>query len=154
LKAVVDTTYLLHVVGISVEKLSTKFLEILQSTNRDLEVAICEITLFELVAKAAKRVAFESLERERVLRGIESLRRDDSISKIEAYDYRVVSTSLKLRPFLPDFIDCLILASAIEYADILLTEDELIHDLKRKKEFKELLAATNPSFKVQSISDL
>jgi predicted nucleic acid-binding protein len=154
LKTVVDTTYLLGLVGISVEKFSTRFLQILQSPSSDFEIAISEITIFELLAKAAKRVAFDNLEREKVLRGIESLRHDDSISKIDAYDYRVVSTSLKLRSFLSDFIDCIILASAVEHADILLTEDNLIHDLKRKKEFKELVASINPRFIIQSISDL
>ena len=154
MRAVVDTTYLLNLVGISVEKFSARLVEILQSPNHDLEIAICEITIFELAAKAAKPVAFESLDRERVLKGIESLRHDDSISKIEAYDRRVISTSLKLRSFLADFIDCMILAAALEYADILLTEDNLIHDLKRKKEFKELLGSTNPRFKIQRISDL
>jgi predicted nucleic acid-binding protein len=154
LRAVVDTTYLLSLVGICVEKLSTRLHKILETPNNNFEIAICEITMFELVAKAAKLVAFEGLEREKVLKGIESLKHDDSILKIEAYDYRVISTSLKLRAFLPDFIDCMILASALEYADILLTEDNLIHDLRRKREFKELLASINPKFKIQSISDL
>ena len=99
----------------------------------DLEIAISEITIFELMANAAKPVAFDSVEREKVLRGIESLRHDDSISKIDAYDQKVVSTALKLGSFLSDFIDCIILASALEYADILVTEDNLIHDLKRKR---------------------
>jgi predicted nucleic acid-binding protein len=154
LRAVVDTTYLLHLVGISVEKFSARLLEILQSQGKDIEIAVCDITIFELAAKAAKLVAFGGLERERVLKGIESLRHDDSILKIEAYDYQVVSTSLKLRAFLSDFIDCIILASALEYADVLLTEDNLIHDLKRKKEFKDFQATMNPNFKIQSISDL
>jgi hypothetical protein len=55
---------------------------------------------------------------------------------------------------LSDFIDCLILSSAINQCDALITEDGDIQNLKKNKEFNELLMKTNPKFKIQTLKEI
>jgi len=42
----------------------------------------------------------------------------------------ILTTAFKLRKVLDDFIKCIILSSAINNADVLITEDEQIHEIK------------------------
>jgi len=46
------------------------------------------------------------------------------------------------------------LSSAINRNDILVTEDEDIHDVWEKREFQELLQTINPEFKIQTVKDV
>lgn len=146
-----DTAYLLPAIGISVKKISSE--DVLESLNKANEAALCEITIFELCAKAAKYVSAGMLEAGRVSRGIQAIINDDSIIKLRTYDSRELSTAFKLRAILGDFIDCLILATAMNQADRLLTEDRDIHDLKRNERFKELVKSANPKFEILTLSE-
>ena len=49
---------------------------------------------------------------------------------VEFYRPDVVRISFELRRELPDYIDCIIVATAISLREDLLTEDRLIHSLK------------------------
>jgi hypothetical protein len=55
---------------------------------------------------------------------------------------------------LSDFIDCLILSSAINRNETLITEDEEIQDLRENRAFQELLEPINPKFKIQTLTDV
>jgi len=55
---------------------------------------------------------------------------------------------------LNDFMDCLILSSAINRNDILVTGDRDIHDLGEKREFQELLQTINPQFRIQKLKEM
>lgn len=48
----------------------------------------------------------------------------------------IVRISFELRKELPDYIDCIIVATAISLGEDLLTEDRLIHRLKNNVEQK------------------
>jgi hypothetical protein len=48
------------------------------------------------------------------------------------------------------FVDCLIVSTALNNTDILVTEDEVIKDLKKNKAFLELKASINPKFDVKT----
>ncbi|MDG6999830.1 MAG: hypothetical protein JRN15_12025 [Nitrososphaerota archaeon] len=48
-----------------------------------------------------------------------------------------MSITVKLRKVLGDFIDCMIVGTALSQAQGLLTEDGSIHELKRNATFKE-----------------
>jgi len=52
---------------------------------------------------------------------------------------------------LNDFRDCLILSSAINGCDILITEDTDIHNVKEDKNYQEIINAKNPKFKIYKI---
>jgi predicted nucleic acid-binding protein len=148
---VLDTTYLLPVIGISVKKISGQ--DVARFRSADLETAICEITTFELAAKGAKYVATDKLEAKEVSKGIEAITHDDSLIKLQVYGDENLSLAFKLRGLLSDFIDCLILATAINYADALLTEDRDIHRLKRNQRFRELIKSINSKFEIQQLSE-
>ena len=113
-----------------------------------------DITIFELSAKGAKHITLGTLTAERVSRGIRAIVYDDRIERIPVHDSSVLLTAFKLRRMLNDFIDCLILSSAINRNDILVTEDGDIHDIKEKREFQELLHMINPQFKIQTLKEM
>ncbi|MHA1712005.1 MAG: hypothetical protein ACTSUS_08110 [Candidatus Freyarchaeota archaeon] len=52
-----------------------------------------------------------------------------------------------------DFIDCLILSSAVNRSDALITEDEDIRNLG-KRELQEIFQAVNPEFRIQTLKDV
>jgi len=90
-----------------------------------------------------------------LLIGLEAVRNDDSLIKLQVYDdFELLSLAIQLRTMIGDFIDCLIVASAMSHADGLLTEDSLIHDLKQNKIFRELVKSTNPKFEIRKLSEI
>ncbi len=146
---VLDTPYFLPAIGISVKEISTE--DVLSSLTKSSDPALCQITIFELCAKAAKYVSEGKLETRRAYRGIQAVTEDESIKKLDPYENGTLSVAFKLREMLGDFIDCLILATAISQADVLLTEDRSIHDLRHQASFKELVITDNPDFEIRKI---
>jgi PIN domain nuclease of toxin-antitoxin system len=147
LKLLLDTTYLLPAIGISIKELPKDVpIKLMQKGNR---ISICDISLFELSAKGAKHVSTGILPAERVNRGIRAIIYNEDIETVSMYESTLLFTAFKLRSMLNDFIDCLILSAAINRCDILLTEDTDIQELKKSKEFNELRMAINPKFKIQ-----
>ena len=76
------------------------------------------------------------------------------MEKIPFHDSKLLVTSFNLRNTLTDFIDCLIVATAINHCDALVTEDEEIHNLTTKKNTNELMKDTNPNFKIKRLSEI
>ena len=146
-----DTTYLLPAIGISIKDLPKDTLVRLMQKGH--QISISNISIFELSAKGAKHVAARTLSTERVTRGIRAIVYDERITVIPMHDSSVLLMAFKFRRLLGDFIDCLILSSAINQNDAIVTEDEDIQNLKRTKEFRGLLATINPKFKIQTLTD-
>lgn len=117
------------------------------------QIAISEITLFELSAKGAKFVSKGAISLEQLMEGIRGILHDETVEKIPAYSAEILSMAVKLRCMLTDFVDCLILSTALNHCDALVTEDMEILSLKKNKEYLELLLATNPNFKLQKLSE-
>ena len=152
MKLLLDTTYLLPAIGISVKNVRRDLP--IKLIKKGYSLFISEVTIFELSAKGSKHVASGNLAPERVLRGIRAIVHDDRIVKVPVHDESILLTSFKLRRILDDYIDCLILSSAINRCDILLTEDKRMRGLKRKVEFQEILKEVNPKFSVASAHEL
>jgi len=152
LRLLLDTTYLLPAIGVSIKGLPEDAPIKLISSGH--QISMSDITIFELSAKGAKHITLGPLTAERVSRGIRAIVYDDRIERIPIHDSSVLLTAFKLRRMLSDFIDCLILSSAINQNDILVTEDGDIHDIREKREFKELLQTINPQFKIQTVKDV
>ena len=117
-------------------------------------ISISQITLFELSAKGAKYVNNGTLLPETVTEGIRAILYDDEIEIVPFHDSKLLLTSFKLRNTLTDCIDCLIVATAINHCDALITEDEEIHKLTKKNGINELLEAINPNFKIKRMGAL
>ncbi len=152
MKLLLDTTYHLPAIGISIKGLPKD--APLDLTRRGWQICISEISIFELSAKGAKYVASGALPPERVTRGIRALTYDESTKIIPPYDSTILLIAFKLRTMLDDFIDCLILASALHECDALLTEDSDIHTLKKERGFIEIFATINPKFKIQNLAEI
>jgi len=122
---VLDTTYFLPIVGIKVKSdffLALEKNEIFVDLR---DIYLSEITLFELQAKATKL----SVPPERVAEGIDAIR--EAFNIIPFYEPEIIKISFKLRRILSDYIDCVILATAISREYILLTEDSDIQSNKQ-----------------------
>lgn len=151
MRLLLDTTYLLKAIGVSIKGLPED--APIKLINKGHLISMSDITIFELSAKGAKHITVGNLTAERVSRGIRAIVYDDKIERIPIHDSSVLITAFKLRRMLSDFIDCLILSSAINRNDILVTEDEDIHDLRKNGAFQELLQTINPEFKIQTLKE-
>jgi len=152
MRLLLDTTYLLPAIGVSIKGLPQD--APIKLGVKGHEISISDVTLFELSANGAKQITLGTLPAERVSRGIRAVVYDEKIERIPIHDSSVLLTAFRLRRTLGDFIDCLILSSAINQTDILVTEDEDIQNLRERRDFQELLQAINPRFKIQTIRDL
>jgi PIN domain nuclease of toxin-antitoxin system len=152
LRLLLDTTYLLPAIGISVKELPEDApIKLMLKTHK---IFMSDISIFELSANGAKHIAAGKLSAERVTRGIRAIIYDERITISPIHDSTILLTAFKLRSMLSDFIDCLILSSAMNQCDALITEDNDIQDLKKNKEFSELLTKTNPKFKIQTLTEI
>jgi PIN domain nuclease of toxin-antitoxin system len=152
LKILLDTTYLIPAIGISIKGMPTDTpIKLIAKGN---EIFISQITIFELSAKGAKYIKEGVLTPETVTRGIRAIVYNDEMQTIPTHDSKMLLTAFKIRSRLTDFIDCLILASAITQCDMLITEDTDIQDLAETTEFNNLLATENPNFKIQNLANV
>jgi len=149
LKLLLDTTYLLPAIGISIKGLPKDSL--IKLKRKGHQISISSISIFELSAKSAKHIADGALPPERVLKGIRAIVHNDDIETIPTHDDTILLSAFRLRKILSDFIDCLILSSAINRCDSVVTEDSDIQNLKEDGQFKELLKSTNPRFKIHTL---
>jgi predicted nucleic acid-binding protein len=147
-----DTTYLLPAIGVAIKNLSSD--EPIRLIRKGHQLFLSDISIFELSAKGAKYIAARKLLPDRVVRGMRAIVYDETLEIVSSYESTVLSTAFRIRSVLTDFIDCLILSSAISQCDILVTEDTDIQDLKRSKEFVEMLNMVNPEFKIHKLSEI
>lgn len=129
---IIDTTYLLPLARIDVD---TNLLEAMVKGKVNIkmeEIAVSLISLFELQAKAAKLGVAPST----VSEALEAVNK--AFRVIPFYAEKVVEVSFSLRRKIPDYIDCVILATAIVLGEDLATEDSLIHSKKSliEKEYR------------------
>ena len=117
---ILDTTYLLPLARIAVD---TDLLAAIARKEVELEfrdLAVSLISVFELQAKAAKL----KIPAESAVKAVESI---FAAFRVEPfYKTEVVETSYELRKMISDYIDCVIVATAIELKEDLLTEDSLM----------------------------
>jgi len=118
------------------------------------QIAMSQITIFELSAKGAKYIKEDMLSPERVTRGINAIIYNDDVETIKMHDTTILQTAFKLRNMLNDFIDCLILSSAINNSEAIITEDNEIQNLKKNTQFHNLVADLNPGFKILKLTEI
>lgn len=122
---ILDTTYLLPLAGIEIDRDLLKALLEGRARLKMEEIVVSLISIFELQAKAAKL----NVKVKVVNRAINAI--VDSFKVVPFHDPEVVKTSFELRKHITDYVDCILLATAIVLKDNLVTEDSLI--LKNKK---------------------
>ena len=70
------------------------------------------------------------------------------------HDTTILQSSFKLRNLLNDFIDCLILSSAMNHSQAIITEDDEIQSLKKNTGYHNLIADLNPGFKILKLTEI
>jgi PIN domain nuclease of toxin-antitoxin system len=152
MKLLLDTTYLLPAIGVAIGDIPDD--AVVRVLERGHEVYVSEISFFELAAKGAKYVTVGELSAERVSKGMRALVYDERLRGIPAYETSVLLAAFTLRRRMNDFIDCIILSSALNKCEVLITEDKRIHKLEERMLFREIIKVNNPEFKIKKISEL
>jgi len=150
LRICVDTTYILPFMGVEIERLPPDILTRL--IDGGYEVLINEITLFEGYAKASKLSARGLLKPERIHRGLIGILHTPSLKRIDLIHPETLRFAAILRRYLDDFIDCILLSTATLWADILLTEDQIL--LKPPPEVEGRIRAINPTLRIRNYQSL
>ena len=142
-KVLIDTTYLLPAAGIGVEGVPA------DATRRVKDAGFgalaSQISLFEVLAKGAKLVSEGKADPARVSLAIKSILSDGSIGKVEAYTEDIMTMAIELRRYHSDFVDCLILASAANECDTLVTEDA---DMPKNDDLMKAVLRHKPKFRI------
>jgi predicted nucleic acid-binding protein len=142
-RVLIDTSYLLPAAGIGVEGVPADAIRKIRAAGH--EVLTSEISLFELLAKGAKLASQGKADPARVSLAIKSILSDSSIGKVGAYAEETMVMAIELRAHHAD-LDCVIMASAVNECEALVTEDVAISKndglmktvLARKPDFRTL----------------
>jgi PIN domain nuclease of toxin-antitoxin system len=143
MKLLLDPTYLLPAIGISIKELPKD--TPIKLLSKGHQIIISDISIFELSAKGAKHINAGTLPAERVTKGVRAIIYDERIEIIPISDSKLLLTSFKLRSMLNDFTDCLILSTALNHCYTLITEDNDIQNLKKSREFNKFLKQQTPN---------
>jgi PIN domain nuclease of toxin-antitoxin system len=120
-RILVDTTYLLPTISFSVKGIPDDVM--LRLIKNDYSIYVSSISLFELAAVGSKYLSKGGLSEKDVRDGIKAIKLSPDLIIIDHADDKVIGKALKLNRSLPDFIDRIIVATAMSYCDVLLTED-------------------------------
>ena len=144
-----DSSYLLPLFGIGLEDIPDDLLSRL--SERGHELLINEISVFECAAKAAKLVISGRLRLKRLTDGLLAAAYSPALIRVSPYDLDIMRLAVEARRFLHDFIDCIILATAVMHADVLLTEDRLL--LRPPDQLLKRIRAMNPELAIMNLRD-
>ncbi|MHA1709854.1 MAG: PIN domain-containing protein [Candidatus Baldrarchaeia archaeon] len=129
---IMDTTYILPLARIDVDTDLLKAIVEGRVKHRvdfhDLKVSL--ISIFELQAKGAKL----GVPPGDVIKAVDVIFR--AFEVIPFYRKDIVENAHKVRKLINDYIDCIVLATAISLDEDLITEDSLILSMKEKIEKK------------------
>lgn len=148
-RVLLDTTYLLPVAGIEIRGVRRDTIK--RAKSLGYQLFISEISLFELTAKGAKLAKDKVADRQRLVQAVQSLISDESFGKVKVYEEELLSLAVDLRQHHSDFVDCLVLASALSACEILVTEDEF---LTGNNELMKLARKIRPKFIVETSRQL
>lgn len=148
MRLLLDTTYLLPAIGISIRGVPRMIVHDLQREGHTL--SICTITIFELAAKGARLIVSGKLKHRRVQEGLGAILHDSRIVQVPYQEPHIISRAIAMREEMDDFIDCLIISSAAMEADALVTEDEELHYIFSRESTRTKLSPVNPAFGVHT----
>ena len=120
-RILLDTTYLLPAMSFSVKGIPDDV--VLRLIAKNYLIFVSSISLFEMEAVGSKYVLKGHLSGVDVIDGIKAIKLSPDLKIIDHNDERVIKKAIELNRTLPDFIDCIIVATAVMYCSALLTED-------------------------------
>ena len=117
---ILDTTYLLPLTQIAID---TDLLGAVAQKKVDMkleDIGLSLISIFELQAKAAKL----NIPVESVIKATTAILNAFRVEPFHRAE--IIETSYELRKTIPDYLDCVVVATAVVLEDDLVTEDTLI----------------------------
>lgn len=129
---IIDTTYLLPLAKIEID---TDLLSAIATGRVKIslgDIGVSLISIFELQAKFTKLM----LPPVHLIRAVEAIFTTFRI--IPFYRADIIETGYRLRKIIPDYIDCILIATAAVSSEDLITEDSLILNNREiiRKEYK------------------
>jgi predicted nucleic acid-binding protein len=149
MRALLDTTYFLPSIGVSLVNIPRDVVFRMQEAN---DVFFSELTLFELSAKGAKYVNAGLIPALNVVQGVNAVLADEKLTEVPFTAPRITETAIGLRRQVRDYLDCALLASAAQRCDLFLTEDNEL--LRRGTGLDNVLEEINPAFKIKNWADV
>jgi predicted nucleic acid-binding protein len=123
---ILDTTYLLPLAQIAID---TDLLAAVAKKRTDVkleDMSVSLISVFELQAKGAKL----KIPAKSVVRAVDAV--FSTFRVVPFYEADIVEIAQKIRKSVPDYVDCIIAATAVSDKAELVTEDSLILEKKAK----------------------
>jgi PIN domain nuclease of toxin-antitoxin system len=148
MRVLLDTTYFLPSIGVSLSQVPWDVVFRVRGGN---EVFVSELTLFELSAKGAKYVNVGMIPAGNVVQGVNAILADEKITKVPFTIPQIMETAISLRKLVRDYLDCALLASAVQRCDLFLTEDTEL--LRKGTELDEVLGEINTEFTIKNWAD-
>lgn len=152
MKIFFDSSYFFPLIKVKVEKSSPEIIS-LTYQRESFELQFSSITLFELSAKGARLIKEGKLTVNDVVDGINALVSWRNISLIEPWNGEVQRLAFDFRLDHSDYIDCLVLASAIIHANVFVSEDILLKKLFKTKWFNRV-REINIEFEILNTEEL
>lgn len=151
MKIFFDSTYFFPSIGVKPKKVPEDYLLNWLNLADHHELMYSDLSLFELQAKGAKYVQKNQLTSMQVSEGILAIKAEKDLSVIPFWESKITSVALLLRKDHKDFIDCVLLASALLYADIFVSEDNNLRSLMNHSGMPTLLQnwAGNLQFQIK-----
>ena len=150
-KILLDTSYLLPYASIQVENWTPQnLLKLLKSNSQ--KIFYVKLSIFEIIAKGSKLIiANKGISLKEIQIGIDSIRFNSRLTSLESYyDPKILDLSVEFRRIHTDFIDCIILASAVCYSDIFCTFDQmLIKKISKSNRCTKKILGINSEFRIQ-----
>jgi len=142
MKAFFDTFFFFPFINVEVKGVSSKaLLRAFQSEKID--ILRSEMVLFEIAAKGTKYCDKKLINFEELTQGLNAIAYLPNVISIPFYFPETMEFAMHFQKEHTDFIDCLILASAIISADIFVTLDEALIQKAQKMWDKKIISYNN-----------
>jgi predicted nucleic acid-binding protein len=152
MKVFLDSSFFFPFIRVDVRNISKNEIGTLLR-NANYEILCSDLVFFELSAKGSKIINQGLLDLEDLLDGISFIHNYSKITKIPMYYPEILILAQEFRKTHQDYIDCLILASAIKTSNIFVTMDSELQEKIQKKWF-QVITNENPTFLVKTFSDI
>jgi PIN domain nuclease of toxin-antitoxin system len=142
MRVFLDSTYFFPLIGLAVKSVERDVVAFLLSLE-DVELLCSTITLFELSAKGARLVQSGVLSESDVVEGVLALQHSRETAVRHPWTGEVQRLAMYFRKGHPDYVDCLILASAVVHAERFISEDMTIQELVQRSWMKAISDINN-----------
>ncbi len=148
MRILLDSSFFFPLIKIKIKESSNEIIPSLIKFNR-FELQYSTITLFELSAKGARLIKAGELTNLEVVDGINALISWKSLIQVDPWLGEIQRLAFTFRNIHSDFIDCLILASAVVHTDMFVCEDKPLQNLVKDKWFHHI-TDINPNFSIMN----